>query len=105
LCSCEQLSRAGTRFASLAVGVSLPASRKELNMLTPEQERILHHLHARLIVPTAELAAACLPGASAAWVNRVLGDLEWLGYVVVYYDAAGLPRTVEMTERGMHVGV
>lgn len=74
-------------------------------MLTPEQERILSHLHGRLFTSAADIAARCMPGASPAWVSRVLADLEWLGYVVVYNDDAGVPLTVEMTERGMHVTV
>lgn len=70
-------------------------------MLTPEQTRILHHLQNHFITPLADVAEACLPGASPDLVKRVLADLEWLGYVVVYYDELGEPLTIEMTERGM----
>lgn len=69
-------------------------------MLTPEQEQILRFLSRRLMAPLADLARSCLPGAPSELVKRVLADLEWLGYVVVYYDGAGEPLTVQTTDRG-----
>ena len=47
-----------------------------------------------------EPAETCLPGVSAGWLRRVLADLEWLGYVVVFWDPAGEPAAVQPTEKG-----
>ena len=70
-------------------------------MLTHEETRVLSQLRARPILSLEKVCESCLPGASPEWVKRVLSNLEWLGYVVVYYDEAGEPSTVQTTERGM----
>ena len=74
-------------------------------MLTPEQARLIEYLQTRLMATLDELITACWPGAAPALVNRALADLEWLGYVVIYYDAAGEPLAVQTTERGMQAVV
>ncbi len=70
-------------------------------MLTPEQSRIIGYLKRRLMTPLEDLARACWPGASIDLLKRALADLEWLGYVVVYYDPTGEPQAIQPTERGM----
>ena len=74
-------------------------------MLTSEQAKILNCLQRSMFTTIDHIAATCMPGASPAWVARVVADLEWLGYVVVYNDESGTPLTIEMTERGTHVAV
>ena len=74
-------------------------------MLTPEQSRILQYLQRRLMAPLEDMAKACWPGAAPALLKRALADLEWLGYVVVYYDPAGEPLAIQTTERGMRCPV
>lgn len=69
-------------------------------MLTSEQEQILRFLRRRLMAPLTDLARGCLPGAPAELIKRALADLEWLGYIVVFYDGAGEPITVQTTDRG-----
>ena len=43
---------------------------------------------------------ACLPGAPPHLGSRVISDLEWLGYVTVYYGGDGNPLTLQLTDRG-----
>jgi hypothetical protein len=69
-------------------------------MLTHEQARVLRFLRRGMTCNLEEICRACLPGASPDWTNRVLGDLEWLGYIVVLCDVTGRPAAVETTERG-----
>ncbi len=68
-------------------------------MLTLEETKILQFLRRQVVASLPELCQRCLPGTSPEWVQRVLADLEWLGYVVVF-DGAGGDLTVQTTERG-----
>jgi hypothetical protein len=69
-------------------------------MLSHEEAKILRYLRRRIVANMEEICQACLPGATPAWANRVLADLEWLGYVVVLCDGTGRPTAIETTERG-----
>lgn len=69
-------------------------------MLSHEQAKILRFLRRRIVANLEEVCQKCLPGATTDWATRVLGDLEWLGYVVVLCDGTGRPATIETTERG-----
>ncbi len=69
-------------------------------MLTHEQAKILRFLRKRIAVNMDEICQTCLPGSSPDWANRVLADLEWLGYVVILGDATSRSATIETTERG-----
>ena len=70
-------------------------------MLTPEQSCIISYLQRHLMAPLEDMTNACWPGATPGVLKRALADLEWLGYVVIYYDGAGEPLAVQTTERGM----
>ena len=69
-------------------------------MLTHEEAKILRFLRKRIAANMSEICQRCLPGASPDWANRVLADLEWLGYVVVLDGGNGRPATIETTKRG-----
>jgi hypothetical protein len=69
-------------------------------MLTPEEARILHYLDRHGSVSVVALARACLPGAGSAWLHRVLGHLDWLGYVTLYRLAGEGPALVQLTDLG-----
>ncbi len=68
-------------------------------MLTLEEAKILRFLRRHVVASLSDLCQRCLPGTSPEWVKRVLADLEWLGYVVVF-DGVGGELTVQTTERG-----
>jgi len=68
-------------------------------MLTPEEAKVLRHLRHHFTSRLADVLA-CLPGSSLPWLKRVLCDLEWLGYIVVYNDTDGEPLAVQTTEKG-----
>ena len=74
-------------------------------MLTYEESKVLSYLRKRVLSRTQDLARACLPGATPEWVGRVLADLEWLGYIVVFSDPKGRPHAVQPTEEGLRCPV
>jgi hypothetical protein len=76
--------------------------KKEHLMLTPEEVRVLNYLRRQLCAGLKSVVQSCLPGSTPAWVERVVSDLEWLGYVTVYHGADGQPVTLEITENGLH---
>jgi DNA-binding MarR family transcriptional regulator len=67
--------------------------------MSQEQARILHYLRDHSLSSLSDLCRTT--NTSPGWVKRVLADLEWLGYIVVYYDRRGEPLSVQTTERGM----
>lgn len=69
-------------------------------MTTLEETRILSYLQKHITATLPELRRACMPGMQREWVNRAVADLEWLGYVTVYYERDGKPFALEITERG-----
>ena len=68
-------------------------------MTTREETRILGYLQAHPTSNLTDLLKACLPGAPRAWAERVIANLEWLGYVAVYY-AGSDPVALQITDRG-----
>lgn len=68
-------------------------------MLTPEQSRVLDYLRKHPAAMVDEVARACLPGSSPGWLDRVLTELDWLGYVTVVSGAGG-PAFLQITDRG-----
>jgi hypothetical protein len=66
-------------------------------MITPEEARILAYLRPRGNCRFASLQA----NASRQWAERAVGDLEWLGCVVVFHDPAGQPTSVQITPAGL----
>ncbi len=69
-------------------------------MMTPEETRVLAFLRKHLIARVGDVARACLVGASPEWVDRVIGTLDWFGYVTVFYGPAGEAAVVQITDRG-----
>jgi hypothetical protein len=69
-------------------------------MLTPEELRVLSYLAKHLTAAINDLARACLPGASAEWLERVVSNLDWLGYLILYHGPGGQPAAVQITEQG-----
>jgi hypothetical protein len=69
-------------------------------MLTPEETRILHYLDRHVSASVAELARACLSRAGSAWLHRVVGHLDWLGYVTLYRRGDEGPALVQLTDQG-----
>jgi hypothetical protein len=67
-------------------------------MLMAEEERVIAYLRGKGIVSVDELARVCLPSASPEWQARVLANLVWLGYVVVYPGPDGRPGAIQATE-------
>jgi hypothetical protein len=69
-------------------------------VITPEESRVMAYLRRRRCVEVDELAAACLPGAVSGWVEQLLANLDWLGYVTLFPAAGAAPAVVQITERG-----
>jgi hypothetical protein len=70
-------------------------------MLTPEESKVLSYLAHHLSAAVSDLARSCLPGASAAWLERVVSNLDWLGYLILYHGPGGEPAAVQITEQGL----
>jgi hypothetical protein len=70
-------------------------------MISHEEAKILRYLRQHFTAHTSALVKNCLPGTPRDWVNRIIADLEWLGYVTVYYSANGNPLTLEITDKGL----
>jgi DNA-binding MarR family transcriptional regulator len=69
-------------------------------MLTPEEVKVLTYVRDHLTTTVADLAHACtIPGQL---ITRLLSQLEWFNYVVVYHDRAGTLIGVQITEAGTH---
>jgi hypothetical protein len=74
-------------------------------MITPEESKVLSYLRQHVTAHVAEIIHSCLPGATLAWVNRIIAELEWLGYVTVFYSPAGHPVTLGLTDKGTRFAV
>jgi hypothetical protein len=68
--------------------------------MTPEELQVLTYLRQRTSATPADVARACLPAAGPDWLRRVLGGLDWLGYVAVYYGPGGEPTALQLTDKG-----
>lgn len=74
-------------------------------MMTPEEARVLAFLRQHLTATVAELASACLSGATPDWVDRVIANLDWFGYVTVYQGQGTATAVVQITDEGLkHAG-
>jgi hypothetical protein len=69
-------------------------------MLTPEEARVLAYLRRHGSALVADVARSCLAGASPEWVDRVVANLDWLGYVAVHHGPAGDPVALQITQKG-----
>jgi hypothetical protein len=66
-------------------------------MMTGEERRVLAYLRRHLSAPVAEVGRACL----SARVDRVVANLDWLGYVVVHRGPGGEPAVLQITPKGL----
>ncbi len=69
--------------------------------MMPEEANVLAYLRGRHCAAVPQLAAACLANAGPHWVGRVVSNLEWLGYVAVYYGPGGEPAALQITDKGL----
>jgi DNA-binding MarR family transcriptional regulator len=70
-------------------------------MMTPEEARVLEYLRQHGSAAVADVAHACLAGASPEWVDRVVANLDWLGYVAVHHGPGDEPAALQITEKGL----
>lgn len=69
-------------------------------MMSLEENRVLAYLREHHTAEVTAVLGACTPGAAVASLGRLLANLEWLGYVVVYHDEQGQPLLLQITEKG-----
>ncbi len=69
-------------------------------MLVREERLVLQYLRHHSTCPFGQILKACLPGTPEVWGERILQNLEWLGYVSVFPGADGQLPTVQITSRG-----
>jgi hypothetical protein len=53
-------------------------------LMTIEEEKVLQYLGRHPRATLADVGQSCLAGAPAEWVGRVVANLDWLGYVIVF---------------------
>ncbi len=70
-------------------------------MMTPEERRVLEYLQRHSSALVADVARACVAGASPEWVDRVVANLDWLGYVAVHHGPDGEPVALQVTRKGL----
>ena len=58
-------------------------------MLSPEEAKVLTYLRNHLTATIADLANSCMMPCQL--MTRLLSQLEWFNYVIVYHDRAGVP--------------
>ncbi len=77
-------------------------SAEAYDMMTPEETRILNYLRVHPSASMVDVARACLSGgATMEWLERVVANLDWLGYVAVYQGLNGASATLQITEKGL----
>jgi hypothetical protein len=69
-------------------------------VLTPEEARVLRYLGEHASAPLADVARLCLPGSSPEWVDRIISNLDWLGYLTVLGGPDSVSAVVQITDRG-----
>jgi hypothetical protein len=42
-----------------------------------------------------------LPGTPPEWVERIISNLDWLGYVTVYPGPGGTAAALQVTHKGL----
>ena len=70
-------------------------------MLMPEEKRVLSYLRTHFTASVAEVGRVCLTGAASAWVDRILANLDWLGYVTLYPGQDSESTTLQITAKGL----
>jgi hypothetical protein len=61
---------------------------------------VLAYLRRHLTATATEVARACLPAAPPDWINRIVAELDWLGYVTVFPGPDGEPHALQLTDKG-----
>ena len=70
-------------------------------MMMPGEVKVLAYLHKHGWATVAEVTSACLPGTPKELVSRMVGNLDWLGYVTVYPGPGGTAAALQITQKGM----
>ena len=70
-------------------------------MMTPEETKVLTYLRKRLSATVADVATTCFSGTPPEWVSRIIANLDWLGYLTVYYGPGGTPAALQITDKGL----
>jgi hypothetical protein len=61
----------------------------------------LADLHERRLATVGDVAKACLSGALRESVERLVSNLDWLGYVTRYPGPGGAAATLQLTAKGV----
>ena len=64
--------------------------------MMPEEAKVLSYLRQHSHASVRDVAAVC----GQARVARIVADLDWQGYVTVFYEPGGEPSALQITERG-----
>jgi hypothetical protein len=70
-------------------------------MMMPGERRVLAYLRRHPGATVADVARACLPGTPPGWVDRIISNLDWLGYLTVYPGPGGTAAGLQITAKGM----
>ena len=70
-------------------------------MMMPGEVKVLAYLRKHGWATVADVASACLPGAPDEAVSRILGSLDWQGYITVYPGPGGTAAGLQITPKGM----
>ena len=70
-------------------------------MLMPEEKRVLAYLRRHITATVAEVGRVCLAGAARVWVDRILANLDWLGYLTIYPGQDSASTTLQVTAKGL----
>jgi hypothetical protein len=70
-------------------------------MMMPGEVKVLAYLRQHAWATLADVTSACLPGTPKELVSRILGNLDWLGYVTVYPGPGGTTAALQITQKGM----
>ncbi len=69
-------------------------------MLVHEEQLVLQYLRKHPFCSFRKLVTACMPGAPESWGERILHNLEWLGYISIFPANDGIGPTIQLTNRG-----
>ncbi len=70
-------------------------------MLAHEEAMVLGYLHQHRHVRAADLTTVFGAGRQCGWLDQVISQLDWLGYVTVFAGPSGEPNLLQITERGL----
>jgi DNA-binding IscR family transcriptional regulator len=70
-------------------------------MMMPGEVKVLAYLSKHGWATVADVTSACLPGTPKELVSRILGNLDWLGYVTACPGPGGATAALQITQKGM----